>query len=71
MTLEIQYMIKNYDIDNDVANKLGYVLLKKGLIDSKTLVKAVVAKRNENLHSNGNGKPKRNLSTDSCSGFQV
>ena len=36
-------------------------LLKKGLIDSKTLVKAVVAKRNENLHSNGNGKPKRNL----------
>ena len=52
---------KNYDIDNDVANKLGYILLKKGLIDSKTLVKAVIAKRNENLHSNGNGKPKRNL----------
>ena len=59
-TLEIQTE-KNYDIDNDVANKLGYILLKKGLIDSKTLVKAVVAKRNENLHSNGNGKPKRNL----------
>ena len=59
-TLEIQSE-KNYDIDNDVANKLGYILLKKGLIDSKTLVKAVVAKRNENLHSNGNGKPKRNL----------
>ena len=52
---------KHYDIDNDIANKLGYILLKKGLIDSKTLVKAVVAKRNENLHSNGNGKPKRNL----------
>ena len=52
---------KNYDIDNDIANKLGYVLLKKGLIDSKTLVKAVVAKRNESLHSNGNGKPRRNL----------
>ena len=52
---------KNYDIDNDIANKLGYILLKKGLIDSKTLVKAVVAKRNENLHSNGNGKSKRNL----------
>jgi len=59
-TFEIQ-TDKNYDIDNDIANKLGYILLKKGLIDSKTLVKAVVAKRNENLHSNGNGKPKRNL----------
>ena len=59
-TFEIQTE-KNYDIDNDAANKLGYILLKKGLIDSKTLVKAVVAKRNENLHSNGNGKPKRNL----------
>ena len=52
---------KGYDIDNDIANKLGYVLLKKGLIDSKTLVKAVLTKRNENLHTNGNGKPKRNL----------
>jgi len=50
---------KNYDIDNDIANKLGYILLKKGIIDSKTLVKAVVAKRNENIHSIG--KPKRNL----------
>lgn len=52
---------KNYDIDNDIANKLGYVLLKKSLIDSKTLVKAVVARRNENINSNGNGKPRRNL----------
>src|SRR5512147_1712800 len=59
-TLDIQ-TDKNYDIDNDIANKLGYILLKKGIIDSKTLVKAVVARRNENLHTNGNGKPKRNL----------
>ena len=51
---------KNYDIDSDVANRLGYILLKKGIIDSKTLVKAVVAKRNENLKSS-NGKPKKNL----------
>ena len=52
---------KNYDIDHDIANKLGYVLLKKGIIDSSTLVKAVTTRRNENLNSNGNGKPKRNL----------
>jgi type IV pilus assembly protein PilB len=52
---------KNYDIDSDVANRLGYILLKKGVIDSKTLVKAVVAKRNEGVSTNGNGKPKRNL----------
>jgi type IV pilus assembly protein PilB len=51
----------NYDIDNDVANKLGYFLLKKNLIDSKTLVKAVAAREAENLHKNGNGKPHRNL----------
>ncbi len=59
-TLEIQAE-KNYDIDHDIANKLGYILLKKGIIDSKTLVKAVTARRNENIHSNGNGKVKRNL----------
>jgi type IV pilus assembly protein PilB len=51
----------NYDIDNDVANRLGYNLLKKGIIDSKTLVKAVVIKRDESPHTNHNGKPKRNL----------
>ncbi len=50
---------KYYDVDFDIGNKLGYILLKKGIIDDKILVKAVVAKRNENL--NGNGKPKRNL----------
>ena len=27
---------------HDIANKLGYILLKKGIIDSKTLVKAVL-----------------------------
>lgn len=52
---------KNYDIDSDIGNKLGYVLLKKGIIDSKTLVQAVVAKRKENVHTNGNGKSGRNL----------
>ncbi len=52
---------KTYDIDHDIANKLGYILLKKGIIDSRTLVKAVTTRRNENLHSNGNGKLKRNL----------
>jgi type IV pilus assembly protein PilB len=52
---------KNYDIDNDIANRLGYILLKKGIIDSKTLAKAVAIKRNENLRSNGNKKPARNL----------
>jgi type IV pilus assembly protein PilB len=57
-TLEIP-VEKHYDIDNDIGNKLGYLLLKKGIIDSKTLVKAVVAKRNEGL--NANGKPGRNL----------
>jgi type IV pilus assembly protein PilB len=51
----------HYDIDNDVSNRLGYNLLKKGVIDSNTLVKAVVAKRNESIHTNGNGKPARNL----------
>jgi type IV pilus assembly protein PilB len=50
---------KNYDIDTDIANKLGYILLKKGVIDSKTLVKAVSTRRNESL-STGN-KPQRNL----------
>jgi type IV pilus assembly protein PilB len=50
-----------YDIDNDISNKLGYVLLKKGIIDSKTLVNAVATKRNENINTNGNGKAKRNL----------
>ena len=59
-SFEIQ-IDKNYDIDHDIANKLGYILLKKGIIDSKTLVKAVTTRRNENLNSNGNGKPKRNL----------
>ena len=51
----------NYDIDNDIANRLGYNLLKKGIIDSKTLVKAVVTKRSESPYTNHNGKPKRNL----------
>jgi type IV pilus assembly protein PilB len=59
-SFEIQ-IDKNYDLDHDIANKLGYILLKKGIIDSKTLVKAVTTRRNENLNSNGNGKPKRNL----------
>lgn len=52
---------KNYDIDTDIGNKLGYVLLKKGIIDSKTLVQAVIAKRKENVHTNGGGKSGRNL----------
>ena len=51
----------SYDIDNDIANRLGYNLLKKGIIDSKTLVKAVVTKRNEIPHKSNNGTPKRNL----------
>ncbi len=50
---------KNYDIDTDIANKLGYILLKKGVIDSKTLVKAVSTRRNESL--NANSKNRRNL----------
>ena len=50
---------KNYDINNDVANRLGYVLLKKGIIDNSTLVQAVLTKKNE--HANKNGKPIRNL----------
>ena len=50
-----------YDIDNDIGNRLGYTLLKKGIIDSNTLVKAVVVKRNESPHQSKNGKPKRNL----------
>ncbi|HSR17317.1 MAG TPA: hypothetical protein VLM39_04410, partial [Ignavibacteriaceae bacterium] len=52
---------KNYEIDGDIANKFGLILLRKGIIDSKILVKAVAAKRNENINSNENGKPKRNL----------
>ena len=52
---------KNYDIDTDISNKLGYLLLKKGVIESNTLVKAVLTKKNEAATSNGNGKPRRNL----------
>ncbi len=52
---------KNYDIDTDVSNKLGYLLLKKGIIESNTLVQAVLTKKNEVATSNGNGKPRRNL----------
>ena len=58
--VEIQHE-KNYDINTDIANRLGYVLLKKGIIDSKTLVQAVITKKNENINSNSNGKPRRNL----------
>ena len=52
---------KVYNVDADIANKLGYVLLKKGIIDSKTLVKAVLAKKNETLTPPANGKMHRNL----------
>ena len=51
----------DYDIDNDIANKLGYSLLKKGIIDSETLVKAVGKRRDESPHKSNNGVPKRNL----------
>ena len=48
---------KNNDINNDVANRLGYILLKKGIIDSDTLLKAVLTKKDESI----NGNPKRNI----------
>jgi type IV pilus assembly protein PilB len=52
---------RQYDIDRDISNKLGDILLKKNIIDARTLAMAVIAKNNEHLHSNGNGLPKRNL----------
>ena len=52
---------KQYDIDKDISDKLGIVLLKKGIIDSKTLAKAIIIKNNEKIHSNGHGQTKRNL----------
>ena len=52
---------KQFDIDRDISNKLGDILLKKSIIDSRTLAMAVLAKNNEHLQSNGNGQPKRNL----------
>ncbi len=50
---------KNYNFYKDVVNKLGLVLLKKGIIDSKTLVQAVLKKKNK--YSNGNGRQRKNL----------
>jgi len=47
-----------YDIDNDIGNRLGQVLLKKGIVDTKTLVQAVLIKKNEILQGN---KSRRNL----------
>lgn len=47
-----------YDIDNDIGNRLGQVLLKKGIIDTQTMVKAILTKKNE--ISLGN-KERRNL----------
>jgi type IV pilus assembly protein PilB len=52
---------KQFDLDKDISYKLGDILLKKGIIDSKTLTMAVLAKNSEQLHSNGNGLSKRNL----------
>lgn len=52
---------KSFDINKDISNRLGYVLLTKGIIDSKILVEAVVTKKEEQLRSNGNGRQKRNL----------
>ncbi|MDR3610455.1 MAG: GspE/PulE family protein [Ignavibacteriaceae bacterium] len=52
---------KQFDLDKDISNKLGDILLKKNIIDPQTLAKAVLTKNNEKLHSNGNGLAKRNL----------
>jgi hypothetical protein len=60
---------KGYNLDNDIANKLGYILLKKGVIDSKTLVKAVLAKKNETLQP-GKREGTPESCTDTCAGFQ-
>src|ERR1035437_7782774 len=52
---------KQYDLDKDISNKLGDILLRKSIIDSRALAVAVLAKNKENLQSNGNGQAKRNL----------
>jgi type IV pilus assembly protein PilB len=52
---------KQFDLDKDISNKLGDILLKKNIIDAQTLAKAVLAKNTEKLNSNGNGLAKRNL----------
>ena len=52
---------KPYDLDKDISDKLGVVLLKKGIIDARTLAKAILIKNSEKISSNGNGKPKKYL----------
>jgi type IV pilus assembly protein PilB len=54
-------VLKPYDIDKDISDKLGVFLLKKGIIDSKTLAKAILVKNNEKIYSNSTGQTKRNL----------
>jgi type IV pilus assembly protein PilB len=54
-------VLKPYDIDKDISDKLGVFLLKKGIIDSKTLAKSILVKNNEKIYSNSTGQSKRNL----------
>ena len=51
------------DTNLEMTDKIGYLLLKKGIIDIEILEKALRVKQNEN------GKIKRNLGSNSCPGF--
>ncbi len=62
---------KDHEIFSDPPIRLGIYLLKKGIVDNSTLKNAILLKRTEDTHVNGNGKSSRSLAQILVQDFKI